>query len=171
MGKILKTALFAACACLLFSLLDSCNTTGCTDNQNALPLAGLYSYETGKSVTVDSIEIGGIGAPNDSLLYDASEKMSVVYLPFRSTASTSAFYFRYAQKALATHNVADTLTFTYSSSPYFVSEDCGAMYYYRISSLSYTRHVIDSIAITDSLVTNSDTERLKIFFRTGDSPL
>lgn len=170
MGKILKTALLITALCAL-PLLEGCNTTGCTDNQNALPLAGLYSYETGKSITVDSIEIGGIGAPNDSLLYDVYEKMSVVYLPFRSTAERSSFYFRYSQQALAQHSVADTLTFTYSSSPYFVSEDCGAMYFYRITSLAYTRHVIDSIAITDSLVTNSDTERLKIFFRTGDSSL
>lgn len=163
MGKILIFIAIAAAA-LTF---QACNTTGCTDNQNALPLAGLYSYETGKSIELDSLEIGGIGAPNDSLLYDASLKLSVIYLPFRSAAQQSSFYIHYAQKALSNPALNDTISFSYTSSPRFISEECGAMYFYHITSMSYTRHLIDSIAITDSTITNVDLERIEIYFRTG----
>ena len=40
------------------------------------------------------------------------------------------------------------------------------MYRYTITRLSYTQHLIDSVAVTDSLVTNTDIKRLKIYFRT-----
>ena len=43
------------------------------------------------------------------------------------------------------------------------------MFIYRINSIDYTRHLIDSIAITDSLVNNFDMERIKIFFRTTEN--
>lgn len=163
MGKILTT--FALlCLALCF---NACNTTGCTENQNALPLAGFYSSATHQSITVDSLEIGGVGAPNDSLLYDASQKLSVIYLPFRSASQQSSFFIHYAQKALSNPALNDTLSFTYTSIPRFVSEECGAMYFYQIQTMSYTRHLIDSVAITDSTITNIDAQRLEIFFRTG----
>ncbi len=163
MGKILTLITLIAAA----SLFQACNTTGCTENQNALPLAGLYSYQTENAIQLDSLEIGGIGAPDDSLLYDASLKLSVIYLPFRSAAQQSSFYIHYASKALSNPAFNDTISFSYTSVPRFVSEECGAMYFYRITSMSHTRHLIDSIAITDSTITNVDLERIKIFFRTG----
>ena len=61
----------------------------------------------------------------------------------------------------------DTLTFGYTSSPYFASEQCGAMLLYEIHSFKYTRHLVDSVAIVDSLITNTDLERIKIYFRTS----
>ena len=59
------------------------------------------------------------------------------------------------------------LTFDYSASPYFASEECGALYYYHIRRLKHTTHLIDSIVITDSLITNADLERIRIYFRTS----
>lgn len=162
MGKILIiiTALLAITIC------GGCNTTGCTDNQNALPLAGFYSSSTMSSISVDSIDIGGVGAPNDSLLHSTGTSISEVYLPFRSTVGTTAFYFHYTQQSLSNDALNDTITFSYTSTPYFASEECGAMYKYLITQMSHTTHIIDSVAITDSLITNIDTERIKIYFRT-----
>ncbi len=42
------------------------------------------------------------------------------------------------------------------------------MYRYYITEMTHTTHLIDSVAITDSLVTNLDVERIKIFFRTAN---
>lgn len=42
------------------------------------------------------------------------------------------------------------------------------MYHYLITSFTYTRHLIDSVAVTDSLITNIDIESIQIFFRTSD---
>lgn len=166
MGKILSIATILII--MSTALLQSCNATGCTDNQNSLPLAGFYSADTEASITIDSLEIGGVVAPDDSLLYKSGTALTEIYLPLRATASQTAYYFRYTQEAIDYDDLNDTITFDYSSQPYFASEECGAMYHYRITSLHYTRHIIDSIGISpdDSLITNENLQRIKIFFRT-----
>lgn len=160
MGKILKYI-----AALLPALIAwSCNTTGCLQNQSSVPLAGFYNSEDDKSIGIDSLRVYGVGAPNDSSLI-TTKTASRVYLPFRSDASSTSFCFRYMAKALDYPQLNDTITFTYTSEPKFVSEECGAMYFYTITGLNYTTHLIESVEVTDSLINNLDTERIRIYFR------
>lgn len=145
-------------------LLASCSTTGCLENQSSLPVAGFYSSATESTVSIDSLQIWGVGSPGDSLLVDG--RASQTYLPLRSTATTSSFCFHYAQKNLSNPGLNDTLTITYTSRPQFVSEECGAMYFYEITSASITNHLVDSVSIANPVVDNFDRETLKIYFRT-----
>lgn len=147
-------------------LFTGCNTQGCTDNRSALLLTGFYAIETRKAITIDSLEIGGFDAPNDSLLVTAKEKISQFYIPLRSQYTSTTFNIHYAQKALNNPNLDDQITFEYTTEPYFAGEECGAMYRYHIHKLQYTKHIIDSIALPDSLIDNANVERMKIFFRT-----
>lgn len=165
MGKILT--LNALLLLLSGFLYTGCNSSGCTDNQNSLPLAGFYSAETGKAISLQDVEIGGVNAPQDSLLYSGSGSMSEIYLPFRTTENETSFYIHYTQEEISDPAYNDTITFNYTSQPYFASEECGAMYRYFITGLRYTVHIIDSVAITDSLITNIDIQRIKIFVRTA----
>ena len=151
------------------SVLSSCNNVGCTDNQNSLPLAGFCSMATKEAILPDSLAIGGVDAPSDSLLLDPDSRVQQLYLPFRSTTPTTKFYIRYRQKALDYPWLIDTITFDYEAIPYFASEDCGAMYHYRITDYNYTKHIIDSVGLTDRLITNIDRETIKIFFRTDET--
>lgn len=125
---------------------------------------------TGQTIVPDSLVVGGVDAPNDSLLLGIKNRASKLYLPFRSTRPDTEFYFRYKQKALDYDFFVDTLRFTYVATPYFASEDCGAMYHYRITALSYTTHLIDSVGLVDSLITNIDRETIRIYFRTAENP-
>ena len=43
------------------------------------------------------------------------------------------------------------------------------MYRYKITSVTYTTHLIDSVGIVDSLITNIDRERIRIYFRSADN--
>ncbi len=156
------------CGVIVIALMSGCNTDGCYDNQNSIPLAGFYSYQTKKAVSVDSITMGGVGAPNDSLLLNNASSVSTVYLPLRSTQSSTSFFIHYEQKALCDTRLNDTISFHYNSIPYFESEDCGAMFRYEITSYEYTRHLIDSVALLDNEVTNADIERVRIYFRTNE---
>lgn len=165
MGKVLTTFV---CFLALMVAFSACNTSGCTDNQSSLPYAGFYSSAGGQSISVDSLDIKGLGAPGDSMLYAAGTSLSSVYLPFRATSNVTSYCFHYAQRGIDDIAYNDTITFSYTSGPYFASEECGAILRYDIRSLKYTRHLIDSIAITDSIVTNSDIERIKIYFRTSE---
>lgn len=167
MGKVLRlrSVGVAFAAVIVMAVVWSCNNTGCLDNQNSLPLAGFYAYPSGRQLSISTVEIGGVGAPNDSLLCTSGTAISQIYLPFRSDRTSTSFYIVYTDSALVAHNVCDTMTYVYDSYPYLASEDCGAMYRYRITSVSYTRNVVDSIAVTDSLITNAEAERIRIYFR------
>lgn len=147
--------------------LSSCNTAGCLDNRSSLPLADFYSSTTHKAISTDSIEIGGIGAPGDSLLVSVGDRASQVYLPLRSDASMTAFYFAYKWKGMTpAHN--DTLKIYYTSYPYFASEECGAMYRYRITGIEHTSILLDSVAVLDSLVTNLEVAMMRLYFPTDE---
>lgn len=147
--------------------LTSCNTTGCLDNRSSIPLADFYSSTTNKSIATDSIEVGGVGAPGDSLLIGVGDRASQVYLPLRSDASMTAFYIAYKWKGMTpAHN--DTLKIYYTSYPYFASEECGAMYRYRITAIEHTSVLLDSVAVLDSLVTNLEVSMMRLYFPTDE---
>ena len=147
--------------------LASCSSSGCTDNQNSLPMAGFYSSSSKSAISVGYLDVYGVGSVNDSMLYSSGQALNIVYLPFRNSANETSYVFHYTQQDISGDEYNDTLTFGYESLPYFASEECGAMYRYDIKRLDYTRHLIDSVVITDSLITNTDVERVKIYFRTS----
>ncbi|MDE6119304.1 MAG: hypothetical protein K2F82_05510 [Muribaculaceae bacterium] len=137
-----------------------CASDGCLNNRNSIPLAGFYSWQTHEPVTVAALTVAGDGAPGDSMLID-NEAASQVYLPFRADAPEVTFGF---SVALEGGVMTDQLTFAYQTTPYFDNADCGAMYRYRITSVGFNGTLIDSVGIVDSLVTNVETERIKIYF-------
>lgn len=153
MKKILYIALVGIIAC-------ACNVSECLDNSSSIPLAGFYSSLSGKAVTVSQLQIRGLGAPYDSILLSGTASKSQVYLPMRSDYPSTSWILSYGEDAA----VSDTVTFYYRSEPYFASEECGAMYRYTITDLKYSTHGLDSVVIKDSVITNTDTERIRIYF-------
>lgn len=150
--------------------LAGCNTSGCENNRSALPMMGFYNIRSGEPVILDSIDFGGVGAPGDSLLVSSGESTQSFYFPLRFDYTSTAFYIHYDYKEQGLDDPAlnDTLTFSYSTKPFFESEECGAYYVYHIDGLKYTKHLIDSVAIVDSLITSYDMERVKVFFRLAE---
>lgn len=160
-GRILAIAL------ILGAAVSACNSAGCLDNGSALPRAGFYSSSTGRPISVDSVEIAGVGAPGDSVLEDAHPALSQIYLPMKPGATMTQWALIYRQKELEDLGITDTITFNYESIPYFASEECGAMYIYRITGVKHTYNIIDSVTLLDSLITNVELERIRIYFRTA----
>ncbi len=167
-GRAMLRSLPAVIATSLLSALAACNTNGCLENRNSVPLAGFYSSATLKSITVDSVQITGEGMPEDDPLLKAGERVSQVYLPMRSTRPSTSWVISYKQKDLDLPELNDTLTFDYDSAPYFAGNECGVVYYYEITRMEHTCHLIDSVAVSDSLITNFDMERIHIYFRTAE---
>lgn len=147
--------------------LQGCNTSGCMENRNSVPLAGFYAADSvANSISLDSLQVTGAGIPASAApLLEAGTRASQLYLPMRPTHQSVQWIFAYKWKALDLPALADTLTFDYTSEPFFASIDCGAIYKYRITRMAYTTHIIDSVSVTDSLITNTDVERIRIFFR------
>lgn len=158
--KALRLALGLTAA----AALAGCSSSSCYDNQSAVPLAQIVDRETGKTVSVRGVGIRGLGAPHDSVLVRPTSSLSQVYLPMRSSTDSVAWIFYYGIEEAASPEWNDTLVFRYTSQPYFASNECGAFYQYRIDRFSYTRHVVDSVAVLDSLITNVDIPRISIYF-------
>ncbi|MBD5345875.1 MAG: hypothetical protein HDR92_01935 [Bacteroides sp.] len=161
MGKILSITVTLL---LALSIMAGCNSAGCVENQSSVPLAGFYSYTSGSAISIDSVQIGGIGAPNDSLIVSKGSIRSV-YLPFRPGRESTSFFIRYTNTEA--RGVTDTLTFEYNTIPYFASEDCGALYRYYITGVSHTRWLLDSVALLDPEVINVDLELIQLYYTTS----
>lgn len=163
-----KNVIFISTLIAATSVITGCNTSGCLENRSAIPLAEFYSSATKEIAAFDSIEIRGIGAPADSILSPAGSAISQLYLPMRSAKEQIEWCFAYRWKALDYPELYDTIKIEYTSSPYFASEECGVIYRYHVNRLKTTYHLIDSVTIADSLITNVDKVYFKIYFRTSD---
>ncbi len=151
---------------ILIMLGWSCSSDECMQNKNALPLAGFYnSYSPDTKINVDSIEVSGLGAPGDSILFAGKSAINELYLPFRLDHDTTAYVFRYLHKELAAMNLTDTIRFIYTREPRFVSSACGVSYVFDIDSIETTHAIIDSVSCPFGQITNMATENLHIYFR------
>lgn len=157
--------LFAATA-LIAANFACGNDDGCEGNQSSLPLAGFYSSQTKSTISIDSLTIYGIGMPGDTTIVDTAA-VSQTYLPFNIADTVSRFVFRYDQSGLAAYRLSDTISISYVASPYFHSEDCGAMYVFDINKYTATHNLIDSVVIPQLRIDNTDRENIQIYFRTS----
>lgn len=157
----------------MFVAAVSCSSSDCYENHSAMPLADFYSTETFGQVSVNRLEIYGMGAPHDSVLY-YDETLSQAYLPFRLWSDTTTYVFAYLaflangddveqDENLVPH---DTVTFIYKRQPWFVSPGCGAMYYFDMDTVKHTSLLIDSIYV-NPVITNENSSNIKIFFKSG----
>ena len=144
-------------------VMAACNTVGCTDNRSSIPLVEFYSSLTDKAIGIDSIAIGGVGAPDDSLIVKPTRGTSQAYLPFRSQYNSVSYFISYRWKGM-TDAFNDTVTFDYESIPYFASEECGAMFRYHVSRVVYTTHMLDSVVMLNDLITNVNIPSIRIYY-------
>ncbi len=144
-------------------LMTGCNTVGCTDNLSSIPLFVFYSSVTDKAIGIDSIAIGGVGAPGDSLIQKPDRGTSQVYLPFRSQYSSVSYFISYRWKGM-TDAYNDTVTFDYEAIPYFASEECGAMFRYRVNRVDYTTNMLDSVVMLNDLITNVNIPSIRFYY-------
>lgn len=154
----------------LVTVVAGCSNSECYDNHSALPLASFYNVATFQQVSIQGLEIYGIGAPGDSILY-TTQSLSQAYLPFRIWQDTTQYVFAYY--GMVPDSIAsaypevvprDTLTFIYKPKEWFVSPACGAMYFYEMDTIKHSSLLIDSVSYKD-IITNENISNIEIFFR------
>ena len=79
-------------------------------------------------------------------------------LPLSFTAVRDTFFLRYSAR------LADTIWVGHQNLPYFSSMDCGTVMHYKLTEIASTHHLIDSIQIVNSEVTNTLKENVKIYY-------
>ena len=159
MKRALHILVVVAAACLG---MTACGDSSCYDNGNSLPLATFYL--DGKQQTIPGLTIMGIGSPGDSLLAN-NASLGESYLPLRASVGSTSYLLsrRFTVDTVST-DIRDTLTFYYDAVPFFHSVECGTMFNFDIKKVVYTTHGIDSVVMLTTLITNSPTPALRVYF-------
>lgn len=105
--------------------------------------------------TLEALTVTAMGT--DSVLLNRGEDISTLSLPLRYTVDSTQWVLHYQE------GVTDTLSVRHTNTPYFVSMDCGYQMKQVITSVSYTRHYLDSVSITSNQPGIYGIENIQIF--------
>jgi hypothetical protein len=119
----------------------------------ALLKATLLNSTTGET-TSPTVSVRGIGI--ETYLFKDTA-LSVLNLPL-SANNKSSFLVSF-------DSISDTITFTHKDSLEYASMETGFYNEYKLKSINFTKNRIDSIHISDSLVTKTWHENIKIYLR------
>ena len=156
-----------AVAALLPLLCVACGSSECLDNQNSRPNAIFLisnGEDAGQSITIDSLTIVGIDAPDGVPLVE-DERISGLTLPFRLGESQTGYLFNYGGEL---NGLQDVITFSYDPRPEFVSAACGTIYAFDDVTVDYTTVLIDSVVCPWKTINNIERDYIKIYFRVSD---
>jgi hypothetical protein len=115
--------------------------------------ANLMNSKTNKTIS-SMITSQGIGI--DSFLYKNVSRDMVLF-PL-STKDTSRFLISF-------DSIIDTITFFHNTSMKYASMESGFYNEFKLVKIGFSRNRIDSILITDSLVTKTWHENIKLYIR------
>ena len=119
----------------------------------ALLKATLLNSNAGGTVS-PIVSIRGIGI--ETYLFKDTA-LSVLNLPLSANTKSSFL--------VSFDSVTDTIDFTYETSMKYASIETGFYNEYKLQSIDFTKNRIDSILITDSLVTKTWHENIKLYLR------
>lgn len=110
--------------------------------------------------SMNSPQMRIIGESRDILIQSAGKD------PLRVLFNYSKDSIRYSFRTDSTSAVFDTITFYYTPSVHFVSNNCGYNYFYQIQKVKHTTHMIDSFSISNNNVTDDAmTENVQFYFK------
>ncbi len=117
----------------------------------ALLQASILNSSTKKSIS-SVVTVKGIGIDS---LWENQTSLSKILLPL-SSENTTKFQLSFDSKV-------DTVSFTHEKTEKYDSMDSGFYYEFKLKSVECTHNRIDSILISDSLVTKTWHENIKIY--------
>ncbi len=125
-------------------------------NQNAVQIKFASIY-TGNDTTLGKFTAYGLGRA-DSLIYD-SVSTQTAFLPLRFDIDTTAFI-------IQNYSMRDTIVFSHTKEPYYVSADDGFTYNLSIEKVTFTENFIYNISVLNSGVNyNESDQNVKIYIR------
>jgi hypothetical protein len=117
----------------------------------ALIQATFLNSETKKAISPKTT-IYGIGL---EYLWVKDSVLQKILLPLSSNDTTSYL--------IAFDSKTDTVTFIHDTYQKYASMESGFYFEFKLKSINYTNNRIDSISITDSLVTQKWNENIKLY--------
>lgn len=144
----------------------SCGVEGCDELMSVNAGVTFVNKQT-QPIALTEVTVSGIGAPNDSILYNAVKNVKSVDLPLRITSEKTSYVFKFKATNPDTQEdvyINDTLHINYTNLNHFISEDCGCLVYHTLKSLEYTKHLLDSAYIYQPEITNKYVQNILLKF-------
>ena len=142
---------------VVYLLLILITTAACKEVFEAPPQAllkaTLLNSNAGGTVS-PIVSIRGIGI--ETYLFKDTA-LRVLNLPLSANTKSSFL--------VSFDSITDTIDFTYETSMKYASIETGFYNEYKLQSIDFTKNRIDSILITDSLVTKTWHENIKLYLR------
>lgn len=156
MQRFIKSV-FVLFAGLSAFFICSCAPEACLDETEAFLKASFYISLTSKKESPDSLTLYGIN--HDSVkIYNKAQGVQPALFPLDNSADNSVFIIKI-------NGTFDTIGFSYSNRPHFISKECGyAMFHNLADTPYYTRHAIRKIYVSGRNITNANEENIRIFY-------
>ncbi len=141
-------------AVLLF--FSGCNQSPrCLEETDVFLHARFLTLDDGRDrdTILAEVQVYGLGR-EDSLLVDGDAGR--LTLPLDAHYDSCAY-------VIAHETLRDTLTFRYSRSTRLLSFECGFIAEFDKLKVRYTTHFLDSLAVVNDFVTNTNDENVKIY--------
>jgi len=156
MRKFIPTNIYIILQCIILSLL-SCTPESCLEETQSFLKASFYSgEETVKLTAPDSLSLYGLN--RDSIIYDNKTGVQPALIPLNASTESSKFI-------IIINGVTDTVEFRYSSYPHLISKECGYTFYHHLDTAPvHTKHLIDTIYLSNETITTLNVENIRIFY-------
>lgn len=160
MKALVKFIIFGVILCPVISIVVSCSEEAdCSMTTRAMIQCYLYTIDDGQRVQNDTLDSLTVTAyDTDSIIINNQKRVHDLSLPLRYTADSTVLVFHYSRIR------RDTLIIRQTNTPYFLSMDCGYQMRQAIRSISYSRHQLDSLYISNNEASIYGTENLKLFY-------
>lgn len=156
MNKYFRESLIVIISSLFLGLV-SCTPMTCFDDTESFLKASFYNYKTKTRLAPDSISLYGVGNEN-IFLYKKALKVQPALFALNPSVATCKYIIKI-------NNITDTITFTYTNFLHLVSKECGYTFYYTLSEKPvFTKNAIDSLSITNGLITTLNEENIRIYY-------
>ncbi len=160
MRNLTRLFIIGTLLCPLMGIAVSCSEEAdCSMTARPMVQCNIYTLSDGQTVvndTLDSLTVTAYGT--DSVIINNQKQVHDISLPLQYTADSTKLVFRYSRTR------TDTVLIRHENTPYFLSMDCGYQMKQSITSIESSRHLLDSVYITNNEAGIDGRENIKLFY-------
>ena len=158
MKKITHFFIFALLTALVLQFVACAEDADCSGTARKMMYAAFYKKsDVAVKDTLDSLTVTALGT--DSIIINKDVNVTGELLPLNWTADSTVLIFKYANTTLK-----DTIKILHTNVPTFVSMECGYTMAQSLSSVTYTKHVLDSIYLAYKLANTDAIQNIRIYY-------
>lgn len=151
-----RLASISAFFIVLITAINSCTSKACLEDTIPEVTTNIYLSSTGKINSCDSIIVTAKSSARDTII-TVEKSVSVFTFTLDPSNTQSTLLFKL-------NNVTDTVVITYTSSPYYISSACGYTFCQKISGITCTDNIIDSLTIVNKSITIDGKSNLRLYY-------